>query len=78
LILSFFSPLIPIPDYLCSAKNDVAMIKKQYKSLQKLIDRCVKHDYDAAKEALSMKISYLSGEQRPDYIRKEIFDNVLV
>lgn len=49
------------------------MIKKQFKSLQKLIDRCVKHDYDTAKDALSMKMSYLSGEQRPDYIRKEIF-----
>lgn len=49
------------------------MIKKQFKSLQKLIDRCVKHDYDAVKEALSLRMSYLSGEQRPDYIRKEIF-----
>jgi hypothetical protein len=24
------------------------MIEKQFKLLQKLIDRCVKHDYDAA------------------------------
>jgi len=49
------------------------MIKKQFKLLQKLIDQCVKHDYDAVREAFSMKKDYLKGEQRLDYIRKEIF-----
>lgn len=49
------------------------MIEKQFESLQKLIDRCVQHDYDAFREALSLKKAYLNSEQRPDYIRKEIF-----
>jgi hypothetical protein len=49
------------------------MIKKQFKLLQQLIDRCTKHDYDAVKEAFSMKKAYFSAEQRADYIRKEIF-----
>jgi len=49
------------------------MIEKQFKQLQKLIDQCVKHDYDVLEKALSLKKDYLSAEQRPDYIRKEIF-----
>ena len=49
------------------------MIKKQFKLFQKLIDRCVKQDYDVLREALLLKKAYLSAEQRPDYIRKEIF-----
>jgi hypothetical protein len=49
------------------------MIEKQFESLQKLIDRCVQHDYDALREALSLKKTYLNTEQPPDYIRKEIF-----
>jgi hypothetical protein len=49
------------------------MIEKQFKLLQKLIDRCTKHDYEAVKEAFSMKKAYLNAEQRTDYIRKEIF-----
>jgi len=49
------------------------MIEKQFKLLQKLIDRCTKHDYDAVKEAFSMKKAYLNTDQRTDYIRKEIF-----
>ncbi|MDR0332410.1 MAG: hypothetical protein LBI15_03010 [Dysgonamonadaceae bacterium] len=49
------------------------MIEKQFKLLQKLIDKCVKRDYDAVSEAFSMKKNYLKGEQRLDYIRKEIF-----
>jgi len=49
------------------------MIEKQFELLQKLIDRCVKHDYNAVREAFSMKKEYLKGEQRPDFIRKEIF-----
>ncbi|KAA6323705.1 hypothetical protein EZS27_026878 [termite gut metagenome] len=49
------------------------MIKKKFKLLQVFVDRCVAHDYDQLREALSMKMYYLSGKQRPDYIRKEIF-----
>ena len=49
------------------------MIKKKFKQLQKLIDQCVKHDYDVLEKALLLKKDYLSAEQRPDYIRKEIF-----
>ena len=49
------------------------MIEKQFESLQKLIDRCVQRDYDLLREALSLKKAYLNAEQRPDYIRKEIF-----
>lgn len=49
------------------------MIEEQFKLLQQLIDRCTKHDYDAVKEAFSMKKAYLNAEQRTDYIRKEIF-----
>ncbi|MDR0681905.1 MAG: hypothetical protein LBG15_08695 [Dysgonamonadaceae bacterium] len=49
------------------------MIEKQFKLLQELIDRCMKHDYDAVKEAFSLKKAYLNAEQRADYIRKEIF-----
>ena len=49
------------------------MIEEQFELLQKLIDRCVKHDYNAVREAFSMKKEYLKGEQRPDFIRKEIF-----
>ncbi len=52
------------------------MIEKQFESLQKLIDRCVQHDYDAFREALSLKKAYLNSEQRPDYIRKEIFNRL--
>ncbi|MDH6356358.1 hypothetical protein [Parabacteroides sp. PF5-9] len=49
------------------------MVEKQFKSLQELIDRCTKHDYNAVKEAFSMKKVYLNTDQRADYIRKEIF-----
>lgn len=49
------------------------MVEKQFILLQKLIDRCAKHDYDAVKEAFSMKKAYLNADQRTDYIRKEIF-----
>lgn len=49
------------------------MVEKQFKSLQELIDRCTKHDYDAVKEAFSMEKVYLNTDQRADYIRKEIF-----
>jgi len=49
------------------------MIEKQFKLLQELIDRCVKREYDAVKEAFSMKKAYLNAEQRIDYIRKDIF-----
>jgi len=49
------------------------MIEKQFELFQKLIDLCVKHDYNAGREAFSMKKEYLKGEQRPDFIRKEIF-----
>ncbi|MDR1517372.1 MAG: hypothetical protein LBS52_04630 [Dysgonamonadaceae bacterium] len=49
------------------------MIEKQFESLQKLIDRCAQHDYDALRDALSLKKAYLNSKQRPDYIRKEIF-----
>lgn len=49
------------------------MIEKQFELLQEVIDRCIKHDYNAVKEAFSMKKAYLNAEQRTDYIRKEIF-----
>jgi hypothetical protein len=49
------------------------MIEKQFELFQTLIDRCAKHDYDVLREALSLKKAYLSAEQFPDYIRKEIF-----
>jgi len=49
------------------------MIEEQFELLQNLIDRCVKHNYNAVKESFSMKKEYLKGEQRPDFIRKEIF-----
>jgi hypothetical protein len=49
------------------------MVEKQFKLLQKLIDRCAKRDYDAIREAYSMKRAYLNTEQCADYIRKEIF-----
>jgi hypothetical protein len=49
------------------------MIEKQFKLLQKLIDRCTKHDYNTVKEAFLMKKAYLNAEQRTEYIRKEIF-----
>jgi hypothetical protein len=49
------------------------MIREKFELLQVLIDKCVKHDYDVVREALSMKWSYLNSEQRPDYLRKEIF-----
>jgi hypothetical protein len=49
------------------------MIEIQFRLLQKLIDRCVKHDYDMLKEAFSMKMDYLNNEHLPDFIRKEIF-----
>jgi len=49
------------------------MVEKQFKLLQKLIDRCIKQDYDAVKEAFSMKKAYFNADQRIDYIRKEIF-----
>ena len=49
------------------------MIRKKFKLLQKLIDKCVKQDYNVVREAFSMKKAYLNREQRPDYIRKEIF-----
>jgi hypothetical protein len=49
------------------------MIEKQFELLQNIIDRCTKHDYDAVKEAFSMKKAYLNAKHRSDYIRKEIF-----
>ncbi len=49
------------------------MVEKQFKYLQEVVDRCIKRDYAAMKEAFSMKKDYLNYEQRPDYIRKEIF-----
>jgi len=49
------------------------MLENQFKLLQTIIDRCVKHDNDVLMDALSMKKSYLNAEQLPDYIRKEIF-----
>jgi hypothetical protein len=49
------------------------MIEKQFELLQEVIDGCTKHDYNAVKEAFSMKKAYLNAEQRTDYIRKEIF-----
>ncbi|MDR2915451.1 MAG: hypothetical protein LBV74_11565 [Tannerella sp.] len=49
------------------------MIEKQFELLQNIIDRCTKHDYDAVKEAFSMKKVYLNAEHHSDYIRKEIF-----
>jgi hypothetical protein len=49
------------------------MIEKQFELFQTLIDGCVKHDYDVLRQALSLKKAYLSVEQFPDYIRKEIF-----
>jgi hypothetical protein len=49
------------------------MIEKQFELLQTLIDKCVKYDYDVLREALSLKKTYLSAEQYPHYIRKEIF-----
>ncbi len=38
------------------------MIEKQFELLQNIIDRCTKHDYDAVKEAFSMKKAYLNAE----------------
>lgn len=49
------------------------MVETQFKLLQKVIDRCTKRNYDAVKEAFSMKKAYLNADQRTDYIRKEIF-----
>jgi hypothetical protein len=49
------------------------MIEKQFELLQTLIDKCVKHDYDVLREALSLKKAYLNAEQYSDYIRMEIF-----
>ena len=50
------------------------MIEQQFKLFQKLIDKCVKRDYDAVSEAFSMKKEYLKDEQCFDYIRKAIFE----
>ena len=49
------------------------MIEARFELLQQLINRCVIHDYNAVKEAFSMKKEYFNDDQRPDYIRKEIF-----
>lgn len=49
------------------------MIEKQFELLQTLIDKCAKLDYDVLTEALELKKVYLNAEQRPDYIRNEIF-----
>jgi hypothetical protein len=49
------------------------MFEDKIKSLQKIIDRCIKHDNHAHGEALYIKCKYLTHVQRPEYIRKEIF-----
>ena len=49
------------------------MIEEQFKLFQKLIDKCVKQDYDTICKSFSMKKDYLKGEQRLDYVRQEIF-----
>lgn len=49
------------------------MVETQFKLLQEVIDRCVERDYNAVREAFSMKKAYLNADQRADYIRKEIF-----
>ena len=48
-------------------------VEKQLKLLQKIIDRCVEHDYKRVEGLYFLKANYLDEKQQKDYIRKEIF-----